>query len=290
MSPRDIGTAGYRPSLSSAAVGLGLRGSLIQDLLQAPCGDFDFLECAPENWIRVGGRRGEQLRELSRRTPLVCHGLSLSLGSTMPLDLQLVDEIGAFMHTHDVRLYSEHLSFCSHEGHLYDLLPLPFTEEAVRHTAARIRRVQDRLGRRIAVENVSYYLAGQCEMDELTFTLAVLQEADCDLLLDVNNVFVNAHNHGYDAAGFIAAVPAARVAYLHVAGHADVAGGMKVDTHGSPVCGEVWSLLGHAFRCIGLRPTLLERDSNMPPYAVLREELACVRAAQQQTCTVAAHG
>lgn len=261
----------------------------MRDLLQAPCGDFDFLECAPENWIHVGGHEQDQLLELRGRVPLACHGLSMSLGSTMPLDRQLVARIGAFMHRFEVSLYSEHLSFCSHEGHLYDLLPLPFTEEAVMHTAARIRTVQDRLGQRIAVENISYYVTAADEMDELEFTLAVLAEADCDLLLDVNNVFVNACNHGYDAARFIASIPPERVSCFHVAGHTDVAGGMKIDTHGAPVCSDVWSLLAVAYDHVGLRPTVLERDSNMPPYTELQSELAHIRAMQPASCTESVH-
>ncbi|MEG0186682.1 MAG: DUF692 domain-containing protein, partial [Stenotrophomonas sp.] len=224
-----------QPPLPAAAAGLGLRRALLQQLQDAPACDFDFLECAPENWIGVGGPAGDALAELATRHPLSCHGLSLSLGGSAPLDVQLLAQVGAFLEQHRVPLYSEHLSYCSDDGHLYDLLPIPFTEEAVHHTAARIARVQDILGRRIAVENVSYYLAPHPAMDELAFTTAVLAEADCDLLLDVNNVFVNACNHGYDADTFIAGLPAARIACLHVAGHLDEAPDLKIDTHGSAV-------------------------------------------------------
>lgn len=265
------------PPLPAAAVGLGLRRALLDDLEQAPPGDIDFLECAPENWIGLGGMPGERLRGLSARYPLTCHGLSLSLGGSAPLDLDFVDRVGRFLDTHKVRLYSEHLSYCSDDGHLYDLLPLPFTDEAVRHTAARIAQVQDRLGRRIAVENVSTYLTPYAAMSELDFTLAVLEEADCDLLLDVNNVYVNAINHRFDPVAFIDGLPASRVVCLHVAGHYDEADDLKIDTHGSAVIDPVWALLAKARARFGPRPALLERDFNFPTYAELRGELQQMR-------------
>ncbi|MCF7749867.1 DUF692 domain-containing protein [Bacillus subtilis subsp. subtilis] len=266
-----------RSPLPAAATGLGLRRALLPALRQAPVGDFDFLECAPENWIGVGGPAGDALAELASRHPLNCHGLSLSLGSTAALDTGLLTQVGRFLDRHRVPLYSEHLSYCSDQGHLYDLLPIPFTEEAVRHTASRIARVQDLLGRRIAVENVSYYLAPAPAMDELAFTNAVLAEADCDLLLDVNNVYVNACNHGYDADRFIAGLPAQRIVCLHVAGHLDQAQDLKIDTHGSAVIDPVWALLARTYARIGSRPTLLERDFNFPPYAELQGELHTIR-------------
>lgn len=274
--------AGIAPSarlpLPAAAAGLGLRRALLDDLRGAPAGDFDFLECAPENWIEVGGRPGDALAELSARCPLTCHGLSLSLGGSAPLDVDLLRRIGRFLDLHNVPLYSEHLSYCSDAGHLYDLLPLPFTEEAVRHTAARIAMVQDIMGRRIAVENVSYYIAQAAQMDELAFTRAVVTEADCDLLLDVNNAYVNAFNHGYDADAFIAGLPATRIVCLHVAGHDDVSHDLKIDSHGADVPDPVWQLLARTYQRIGARPTLLERDSSFPPYPTLRGELKTVRA------------
>ena len=272
-----LATGLARSPLPAAATGLGLRRALLQDLRDAPNGDIDFLECAPENWIGIGGPAGDALAELTTRHPLTCHGLSLSLGSTAPLDTVLLEQVGRFLDRHDVPLYSEHLSYCSDDGHLYDLLPIPFTDEAVRHTASRIARVQDLLGRRIAVENVSYYLAPDPAMDELTFTNAVLAEADCDLLLDVNNVYVNACNHGYDADAFIAGLPAARIVCLHVAGHLEEAPDLKIDTHGSAVIDPVWDLLARTYARIGARPTLLERDFNFPSYAELRGELQHIR-------------
>lgn len=268
-----------------SGAGLGLRRALLGPLAErVAAGDppgFDFLEVAPENWIGVGGRLGRRLRELTERHPFVTHGLSLSLGSRDPLDLELVRAIGAFLDTHGIDTYSEHLSFCSDGGHLYDLAPLPFTEESVRHVAARIRTVQDLLGRRIAIENVSYYAVLQADMDEASFINAVLAEADCDLLLDVNNVFVNAVNHGYDAEAFLAAMPGERIRYLHVAGHHDEAPDLKVDTHGADVIDPVWALLASAYRRFGVKPTLLERDFNLPPLPALLAEVAQVRALQQ---------
>jgi uncharacterized protein (UPF0276 family) len=275
--PRTRVSPATLPPLPATAVGLGLRRALLDDLEQAPPGDIDFLECAPENWIGLGGALGERLRGLSARYPLTCHGLSLSLGGSAPLDLAFIDQVGRFLDTHKVGLYSEHLSYCSDDGHLYDLLPLPFTDEAIRHTAARITQVQDRLSRRIAVENVSTYLTPHAAMSELAFTTAVLQEADCDLLLDVNNVYVNAINHRYDPIAFIDRLPASRVVCLHVAGHHDEADDLKIDTHGSAVIDPVWALLRHACGAFGPRPALLERDFNMPAYAELRAELQQMR-------------
>lgn len=243
-------------------------------------GAFDFLECAPDNWIGVGGPLADQLQVLSTRQPLSCHGLSLSLGGPDPLDTAFLRQTRDFLDLHGAVLYSEHLSFCSAGGHLYDLLPIPFTEEAVHHVAARIRRVQDVLGRRIAIENVSYYAAPYQALGEIEFIDAVLREADCDLLLDVNNVCVNAINHGYDPHAFIAAMPGERIASMHVAGHYDEADDLKIDTHGAAVQEQVWSMLGFAYATHGVRPTLLERDFNFPPMPMLLAEVERIRQLQ----------
>ncbi|MBK5535200.1 DUF692 domain-containing protein [Pseudomonas sp. TH08] len=259
---------------------MGLRRGLMKDLLVARSGDFDFLEVAPENWIGVGGDHGAALRELAERYPLSCHGLSLSLGGSAPLDTGFLQEIRVFLDHHQVRHYSEHLSYCSDDGHLYDLLPLPFTEEAVRHVAARIRQSQDILERRLAVENVSYYAAPRQDMDEVTFTNAVLREADCDLLLDVNNVYVNSINHGFDPQDFLARIEPGRVVGMHVAGHFDESDTLKIDTHGASVKPQVWSLLAAAYARFGARPTLLERDFNFPAFSELVAELQTIRRLQ----------
>lgn len=279
-------------SLAEASAGLGLRRALLGALQAAPAGAFDFLECAPENWIGVGGKLGAALDVLSARHPITCHGLSLSLGGPEPLDEPFLIRIRRFLERHRVDLYSEHLSYCSDDGQLYDLLPIPFTEEAVHHVAARIRRVQDVLGRRIAVENVSYYAAPYQALAETDFVNAVLAEADCDLLLDVNNVYVNSINHGYEARDYIARMPTRRIVSYHVAGHFDEADDLKVDTHGAAVKDVVWDLLGEAYRLHGVHPTLLERDFNFPALPVLLDEVDAIRRLQHAGLpqTVSAHG
>jgi len=275
-------------SLKSQSAGIGLRRGLLPDLLAAPDGDFDFLEVAPENWIGVGGKFGKALAELAERTPLVCHGLSLSLGGPDPLDETLLHRIRRFLDQHRVPIYSEHLSYCSDDGQLYDLMPIPFTEAAVAHVSARIRQAQDLLGRRIAVENVSYYAAPHQAMAEIDFINAVLAAADCELLLDVNNIHVNSVNHGYDALAFLQALPPSRVRYIHVAGHYNEAEDLIVDTHGAAVIDPVWELLGAAYRHCGLKPTLLERDFNFPPYAELVAELDRIREIQAEASPIEA--
>lgn len=279
----------HRPTLPATAAGLGLRRALLGALQSAAPGDFDFLECAPENWIGVGGRFGAALDELSGRHPLVCHGLSLSLGGVEPLDRTFLLRLRRFLDRHRVPVYSEHLSYCTDDGQLYDLMPIPFTEEAVRHVAGRIREVQDALGRRIAVENISYYAAPYQAMAEIDFVNAVLAEADCDLLLDVNNVYVNAVNHRYDPLDYLAALPGERIAYIHIAGHYDEAKDLKVDTHGAPVKADVWELLDAACRRFGPRPVLLERDFNFPPYTELVAEVAKAREVLARHAAQEAH-
>ena len=279
-------TSGKREHPVSGA-GLGLRRSMIGEMLEPE--SVDFLEVAPENWIGVGGRFGRWLREYTERFPFVSHGLSLSIGSPSPLDLELVKSIKEFIRQHDIRCYSEHLSYCSDHGHLYDLLPIPFTEEAVHYVAGRIRQVQDLLEQRIAMENVSYYAAPGQEMEELSFLTAVLQEADCDLLLDVNNIYVNAINHRYDALEFLRGLPTERIRYAHVAGHFDEAEDLKVDTHGAPVIDPVWQLLQQTYAIHGIVPTLLERDFNIPPLPELLREVDSIRAIQAGTLTEIAY-
>jgi uncharacterized protein len=264
--------------LSPDASGLGLRRALLAELRTAPTGSFDFLEAAPENWIGVGGSLGDAFADLSARYPIVLHGLSLSIGGPAPLDETLLFKIRKLMDAHRCPLYSEHMSACGDaQGQLYDLLPLPFSEESVHYVAARIRRAQDILGQRMAIENISYYAAPFQHMAEIDFINAVLAEADCSLLLDVNNIIVNATNHRYDAEAFLAGLPGERIAYIHVAGHYDEADDLKIDTHGAAVNAHVWSLLDSAYRRFGPKPTLLERDFNFPPFEELLDELGQVR-------------
>lgn len=269
-----------RAGASLAGAGLGLRRGLIAALQSAPSLPVDFFEVAPENWIGVGGRLGRSLRAFTERHRFACHGLSLSLGGPAPLDETLLVRVRRFMDTHGIADYSEHLSWCSDDGHLYDLLPLPFTGDMVGHVAARIRRAQDILGRRIAVENSSYYAVPAAEMGEAEFIGAVLAEADCDLLLDVNNVYVNSINHRYDAHAFIDALPADRIAWIHVAGHYNEAVDLIVDTHGAPVIDPVWALLDHAYARFGAVPTMVERDFNLPPLPELLAEVGHIRSLQ----------
>ena len=273
--------------------GLGLRRGMLGDLAEHRAEvdrAVDFMEVAPENWIRVGGRLGRTFREYTERFPFVCHGLSLSLGSPAPLDVDFVREVKAFLDEHGIEVYSEHLSYCSDHGHLYDLMPIPFTEEAVDYVAERIRRVQDILERRIAVENVSYYAAPGQEMEELAFVNAVLERADCQLLLDVNNIHVNSINFGYDAKAFLDGVAGERAAYVHVAGHRVEAPDLRIDTHGADVIDEVWTLLEGAYANFGVLPTVLERDFNYPPVPKLLGEVDTIRALQERTRSGRADG
>ncbi|MCP5245051.1 MAG: DUF692 domain-containing protein [Burkholderiales bacterium] len=244
--------------------GLGLRRALVRAVADQPVDTIDFWEIAPENWIGVGGFYGKKLRTFTEQYPFICHGLSLSIGGPSPLDEAFLQRLKRFLKTHQIRCYSEHLSYCSDDGHLYDLLPIPFTAEAVHYVAGRIKHVQDVLGQRIAMENVSYYAAPGQHMSEIDFLNAVLAEADCDLLLDVNNIYVNSVNHCYDAEAFLRQIPAQRVRYIHIAGHYNEAEDLIIDTHGADVIDPVWSLLEKTYQRFGVIPTLLERDFNIP--------------------------
>ena len=267
-------------SCSVHGAGLGLRRALLGPLRSHDLGPVDFMEVAPENWIGVGGRRGRQFREFAERVPFVCHGLSLSIGGPSPLDETFLRRLRRFLEQHGIHTYSEHLSYCTDDGHLYDLMPIPFTEEAVRHVASRVRRVQDILERRIALENVSYYAAPGAEMGEIEFIKAVLEEADCDLLLDVNNIYVNSVNHRYDAVAFLQSLPGRRIAYGHIAGHQNEADDLIIDTHGADVVTDVWDLLDKAYEAFGSFPTLLERDFNIPAVDDLMQEVSRIRELQ----------
>jgi uncharacterized protein (UPF0276 family) len=270
------------PKYPVNGAGLGLRRPLASKLMDVPAGAIDFMEVAPENWIHVGGAMAKKLRYFTERYPFLIHGLSLSIGAPAPLDEQLVRDIKAFMAEHDIRMYSEHLSYCGDDGHLYDLMSIPFTEDAVRYVADRVRRVQDILEQRIALENVSYYSPTDTSMTEVEFLLAVLDESDCDLMLDINNIVVNSINHGYDKHEFLRQMPAQRLRYFHQAGHYIEAPDLRVDTHGAPVGDEAWQLLQDAYEHFGPVPTLLERDFNFPPVDELLNEVSRIRKLQQQ--------
>jgi uncharacterized protein (UPF0276 family) len=240
------------------------------------------MEVAPENWMSVGGRYGKAFREFTERVPSVCHGLSLSIGGPSPLDETFLHRLKQFLDQHNIRCYSEHLSYCTDEGHLYDLMPIPFTAEAVDYVSARVLRVQEILERRIALENVSYYAAPGAEMGEIEFINAVLEQADCDLLLDVNNIYVNSINHRYDALDFLRSLPGHRIAYGHIAGHYNEAEDLIVDTHGADVIPGVWDILEAAYREFGVFPTLLERDFNIPPVIELMAEVRQITTLQEK--------
>jgi uncharacterized protein len=268
-----------------AGAGLGLRRSLMNKLMADPPTEVDFMEVAPENWIHVGGKLGHKFRFFTERYPFILHGLSLSIGAPSPLNEDLLRDIKAFMEDHGIEFYSEHLSYCGDNGQLYDLMPIPFTEEAVKYVAARIRRAQEILGRRMAVENVSYYTPTDTSMTEAEFMLAVLEEADCDLLLDINNIVVNSINHRYDPLEFMLQMPRDRIKYFHQAGHYVEAEDLRIDTHGAAVDQQSWQLLGEAYAHFGAVPTLLERDFNFPPMNELLDEVRQIKAMQQSVAT-----
>ena len=263
-----------------SGAGLGLRRPLMNKLMADPPAEIDFMEVAPENWIHIGGRLGRKFRFFTERYPILLHGLSLSIGAPSPLNEQLLHDIKAFMDEHNIPFYSDHLSSCGDNGQLYDLMPIPFTEDAVKYVAARIRRAQDILERRMAVENVSYYTPTDTSMTEIEFTNAVLEEADCDLLLDINNIVVNSINHQYDAHEFMLAMPKDRIKYFHLAGHLVEAEDLRIDTHGDAVADQVWQLLADAYDHFGPVPTLLERDFNFPPIEGLLTEIRRIKEMQ----------
>jgi hypothetical protein len=263
--------------------GLGLRRELIPALRAHVPSAIEFFEIAPENWIELGGALGRDLRFFTERFPFVCHGLSLSIGGPAPLDEIFLKKVKTFLDQHLIPLYTEHLSYCSDDGHLYDLLPIPFTQEAVHYVAARIRQTQDILERKIGMENASYYVGSPvADMSELEFIKAVLEEADCLLHLDVNNIYVNSINHKYDPVEFLRALPGERIAYIHTAGHYVEAEDLIVDTHGADVVDPVWDLLEETYRTFGVFPTLLERDFNIPPLQELVKEVEHIAQLQRR--------
>lgn len=270
-----------KPQLEGA--GLGLRREHMLPLMAHVPPVIDFFEVSPENYLDLGGKKAEDFRWFTDRYPMVAHGLSLSIGGPDPLDGHFLRQIKSFMKDHRIRLYTEHLSYCTGNGHLYDLFPMPFTEEAVHYVAARIRQAQDILEQRIAIENASYYVnAPMSNMSELGFIRAVLEEADCCLHLDVNNIYVNSVNHGYDPVEFLLGLPGERIVYGHVAGHDQETPDLLIDTHGQAVIDPVWALLELAYEKFGVFPTLLERDFNIPPLVDLVNEVEQISRTQSR--------
>lgn len=260
--------------------GLGLRREMLDALLPSLPGNVDFWEVAPENWIPLGGKFKQDFDHCVNQAVFTTHGLSLSIGGPDPLDHRFLKELKQFLDTNKIELYSEHLSYCSANGHMYDLMPIPFTEEAVAYIAERVKVVQDVLERPLVLENVSYYIAPNQQLSELDFINAVLTEANCKMLLDVNNVYVNSINHRYDPFTFIDGLMSEKIVYGHVAGHFDEAEDLRVDTHGSAVIEPVWELLAYAYKAHHVFPTLLERDFNIPALEVLLAEVERIRQIQ----------
>ncbi|WP_068093936.1 DUF692 domain-containing protein [Novosphingobium rosa] len=267
--------------LGASARGIGLRAELVEALCNQPRrADFDFLEIAPENWMGLGGRKRDQLDRIATLYPLVAHGLSLSVGDTQPLNTEYLCDLRHFLDEYGIMLHSDHLSLSRDgTGYLYDLLPVPRREDNLDYLAARIDRVQQATGRRLVLENISAYHDFPGQMPEGAFIAALAQRSGCGILLDINNAYVNAHNHGEDALDFIAALPSDAIAYYHIAGHLELDDGRLLDTHGMPVADGVVALGQQVWALHGARPLLLERDNRLPPLDALAGELAQVHQA-----------
>jgi uncharacterized protein (UPF0276 family) len=259
-------------------MGLGLRPEHYQDVLGGKT-SASWFEVVSENFMSDGGRPISVLERVRRDYPIVLHGVSLSIGSTDPLDKKYLNRLKWLVDLIEPAMVSDHACWTGVNGeNLHDLLPLPYTEEAIRHVVARVSKVQETLGRRILLENVSSYITyAHSEMEEWEFLAEIARRADCGILLDVNNVYVSAVNHGYNPIEFLKGIPFERVGQFHLAGHSttELENGRKflVDTHDHPVCDEVWELLGHAVARFGPVPTMIERDANIPALAELQKEL-----------------
>jgi uncharacterized protein (UPF0276 family) len=262
-----------------SGVGLGFRRDIAKKLIELEDDKLKFIEFAPENWMKMGGYWKKKLDAAADKYPVMCHGLSLSIGSPDDLDFDFLKDLKEFFDIYNPEVYSEHLSYSKCDNaHLYDLLPIPFREDAIEHVSERIKTVQDFLERPIAIENVSYYTPVAAEMDEATFISEIVKRSGCNLLLDVNNVYVNAFNHNYDAKEFINSLPLDRVKYIHMAGHEQVSPDTIIDTHGSPIIDPVFDLFEWTINKINPVPILLERDFNIPKLSELQEEVGKLQA------------
>lgn len=256
-------------------VGIGYRKDFAEDFKNNNILTPSFIEVAPENWMNVGGYYKKLLDKALEKHPLFAHGLSLSVGSPEGIDIEFVKQVKKFLDETNTVEYSEHLSFSKCDNaHLFDLLPIPFTADAVKHVAKNIALAQDILERKIAIEIVSYYSPIAAEMTELDFINNVIQEADCNLLLDVNNIYVNSFNHQYNAKDFLANLDLDRVKYIHMAGHTQVSEDLIIDTHGENIIDPVYDLFGFAMQQLQRDvPVLLERDFNIPEMDILQHEM-----------------
>ncbi len=257
--------------------GLGLRTPHYEAVL-GETHAIDWLEVITENYLVPGGKPLHYLEKIRERFPLVMHGVSLSIGSTHPVDLDYLAAVRALATRIEPHWISDHLCWTGVEGrNLHDLLPLPYTEEALTLVVARVGQVQDALGRQILLENVSSYLSFRSsEMNEWEFLREVAQRADCAILLDINNIYVSSVNHGFDPLAYLQAMPSERVRQFHLAGHSDL-GGHLIDTHDHPIVQPVWDLYGAAVAHFGAVPTMIERDDNIPALSELVAELQVAR-------------
>jgi uncharacterized protein (UPF0276 family) len=258
--------------------GLGLRPQHYSEILEGNW-PIDWFEIISENFMVPGGRPIAMLEKIRARYPIVMHGVSLSIASTAPLDMEYLASLKALAHRVQPKWISDHLCWTGVHGvNLHDLLPIPYTREALEHVASRVQKVQEVLGRTIALENVSTYVRFEhSEMGECDFITEVTRRTGCWLLLDINNVFVNAFNHGYNALTFLNDIPVDRVVQFHVAGHSDM-GGHLIDTHDQPVRDEVWDLYRAALARFGPVSTMIERDEDIPPLAEVVAELSYARS------------
>ncbi|MEX1361872.1 MAG: DUF692 domain-containing protein [Nannocystaceae bacterium] len=266
-------------------IGLGLRARFIDKVDAGDAeGKLAFLELSPENYMHRGGRSPARLARIAERFPIITHGLMMSLGGPDPFEDEYFAFLREFLDRYDPPWHSDHVCWSGQGGTLlHDLLPLPFTSAVAKRVASRVAEARDRLERPMAVENISWYLRlGKGEHDEPQFLTEVLERADCGLLLDVNNIFVNARNHGFDPYAWLEQIPLDRVLQLHVAGHEPWDETLFVDTHGAPVLDEVYALMAWVIERIGPRPVLLERDSNIPPLPELLDEIARLDTVYQQ--------
>lgn len=255
-------------------VGLGFRRDIAHEIIEGKTLQPGFIEFAPENWMGMGGNWKKIMHKAVEQYPVLSHGLSLSIGSPEPLDWDFIRDLKEFIREYNIEIYSEHLSYTkAANAHLYDLLPIPFRHDAVKHVVERIKQIQDFLEMKIALENVSYYTPVAAEMEEIEFISSIVEEADCNLLLDVNNVYVNAFNHKYDAKVFITQLPLKRVKYIHMAGHEQVESDLIIDTHGQPIIDPVYELFEWTISKIKPVPVLLERDYNFDEPEELNKEL-----------------